>query len=102
MAGNERDSGEKVSIKDLNALVMLQLCRKLDINLSAGYNYRDLAARFGMSYERLTQISQGQNKTHEVLSWIGLNPRNTVSKLRGILNTMERDDCVEIIDKEYY
>ena len=101
MAGNERDSGEKVSIKDLHGLVMLQLCSKLDINLSVGCDYRYLAAHFDMTYERITRISQGQNKTHEVLRWIGLNPRNTVAKLREILNTMERDDCVEIIDKKY-
>ena len=100
MAGNEKDSGEKVSIKDLDAWVMLELCRKLDINQSVGYDYRHLAAKFGMSYENITQISQGQNKTHAVLNWIGLNPKNTVSKLRKILITMKRDDCLAIIDKK--
>ena len=46
-------------------------------------------------------VSQGQDKTQEVLNWIGRNPTNTVAKLREILVEMRRDDCVEIIDKKY-
>ena len=95
------ESGENVSIKDLNSLVMLQLCEKLDIEQILGDDYRDLAARFGIPYRNISEISQGQNKTREVLNWIGINPRNTVVKLRGILLNMYRDDCVEIIDNDW-
>ena len=102
MAGDEKESGEKVSIKDLDALVMLQLCSKLDIKLSVGGDYRYLAAHFGISYDHITRISQGDDKTHEVMSCIGTSPGNTVAKLREILNIMKRHDCVEIIDNKYY
>ena len=101
MAGNEMQSGDNVSIKDLNSLVMLQLCKKLDIEQSLGGDYRYLAAHFHMPNDDITAISQGQNKTREVLNWIGRNPGNTVAKLKQILVDMRRDDCVEIIDKKY-
>ena len=94
-------SGANVSIKDINLLIMLQLCDKLDIKQSLGGDYRYLAAHFEMPNDHLMRISQGQDKTQEVLNWIGRNPRNTVAKLREILVNMRRDDCVEIIDKKY-
>ena len=100
-AGNEVQSGDNVSIKDLNLLVMLQLCEKLDIEQSLGGDYKYLAAHFHMTNDHIIRISQGQNKTREVLNWIGRNPRNTVAKLRQILVDIRRDDCVEIIDKKY-
>ena len=95
------ERGKNVSIKDLNASVMLQLCKKLDIEHALGGDYRYLAAQFGMPSDHIMRISQGQNKTREVLNWIGINPRNTVVKLRGILLNMYRDDCVEIIDNDW-
>ena len=94
-------SGANVSIKDINLLIMLQLCDKLDIKQSLGGDYRYLAAHFEMPNDHLMRISQGEDKTQEVLNWIGRNPRNTVAKLREILVNMRRDDCVEIIDKKY-
>ena len=101
MAGKEKQSGDNVSIKDLNSSVTQQLCKKLDIEQSLGGDYKDVAAHFDMPNDHITTISQGQNKTREVLNWIGRNPRNTVAKLRQILVNMRRDDCVDIIDKKY-
>ena len=101
MAGNEMQSGENVSIKDLHSLVKLQLCQKLDIGRILGGDYRYLAANFDMPNDHMMRISQGQNKTQEVLNWIGTNPRNAVAKLRQILVNMRRDECVEIINKKY-
>ena len=101
MAGKEKQSGDDVSIKDLNSSVTQQLCKKLDIEQMLGGDYKDVAAHFDMPNDDITIISQGQNKTREVLSWIGRNPRNTVAKLRQILVNKRRDDCVEIIDKKY-
>ena len=94
-------SRENVSIKDLNSLVMLQLCEKLDIEQKLGGDYKYLAAHVRMPNDHIMRISQEQNKTREVLNWIGRNPTNTVAKLREILVEMRRDDCVEIIDKKY-
>ena len=54
-----------------------------------------------MANDHLMRIFQEQDKTQEVLNWIGRNPTNTVAKLREILVEMRRDDCVEIIDKKY-
>ena len=95
------ESGENVSIKDLNLLVMRQICDKLDIEQSLGCDYQNLAAHFGMLIGDLMPISQGQDKTKKVLSWIGINTENTVADLRKILVNMRRDDCVEIIEKKY-
>ena len=94
-------SGHNVSIKDLNSLVMLQLCKKLDIEQRLGGDYKDVAAHFGMPNDDITTISQGQNKTREVHNWIGRNPINTVAKLRQLLDNLRRHDCVEIINKKY-
>ena len=92
---------EKVSIKDLHALVMLKLSKKLNIESSAGCNYEYLAAHFDMSSDNIHLISQKKNPTKEVLKWIRQNPENTVAKLRETLVEMERDDCVKIIDEKY-
>ena len=94
-------SGDNVSIKDLNSLVMLQLCEKLDIEQTLGGDYRYLAAHFDMPDDHIMRISQGQNKTRKVLNWMGRNLRNTVTKLRKVLVKIRRDDCVEIINKKY-
>ena len=102
MAGKEKQSGDNVSIKDLNSWVMLQLFKKLDIEQRLGGDYNDVATHFDIPNDDITTISQGKNKTREVLNWIGRNPRNTVWKLRQILVNMRRDDCVEIIDKQYF
>ena len=101
MAGNKRQSAENVSVKDLNLMIMLQLCDKLDIKQSLGGDYRYLAAHFYMHSDDMIRVSQGQDKTLQVLNWIGRNPINTVAKLREVLVNMERYDCVDIINKEY-
>ena len=100
MAGNEMQS-DNVGIKDLNSLVILQLCEKLDIEQKLGGDYKYLAAHFRMPNDHIMRISQEQNKTREVLNWIGRFPGNTVAKLRQILVNIQRDDCVDIINKKY-
>ena len=80
---------------------MLQLCKKLDVKKSVGGDYRYLAAYFDMSTEDIDLISEKDDRTKEVLSYVGRNPTNTVSKLREIFVEMERDDCVAIIDSKY-
>ena len=101
VVGFEKQPAEKVGIKDLNALVMLELCKKLNIECAVGCDYRELAARFEMTSDDINLISQGKDQTQEVLKWAGRKPENTVSKLREKLVEMGRDDCVAIIDKEY-
>ena len=96
-----KQCAEKVSIKDLNALVMLDLCKKLNIESPAGCDYKYLAAHFGMSWDDIKLISQEKDRTQEILKWIGQTPQNTVAKLREILVKMERNDCVAIIDEKY-
>ena len=101
MAANERQNGEDVSIEDLDALVMLELCEQLDRKQNGDYRY--LAAHFGMAKSQIARISRGEDKTEEVLNWIGRNSGNSVAKLREILrDKMRRDDCVAIINKKYY
>ena len=80
---------------------MLQLGKKLDVKNSDGGDFRYLAAYFDMSTQDIDLISEKDDRTKKVLSYIGGNPANTVSKLREILVEMERDDCVAIIDKKY-
>ena len=55
-----------------------------------------------MPSDHIMRISQGQNKTLEVLKWIGRNPGNTVEKLLQILVIMRRFDCVEIIEENSF
>ena len=98
---DRRQPAEKVSVKNLNALVMLQLGKKLDVKNSDGGDFRYLAAYFDMSTEAIDLISEKDDRTKEVLSYVGRNPTNTVSKLREIFVEMERDDCVAIIDSKY-
>ena len=83
----------------LNPLARLQICRELDIKHPLGGDYQTLAALFNMSTEDIEKISQKPNPTDNVLVWMGRKPINTIAKLRNVLVTMERDDCVEIIDK---
>ena len=96
-----KQPAEKDCVNDLNSLVMLELCKKLNIECAVGCDYRDLAAHFEMISDDIRLISQGKEQTQEVLKWVGRKPENTVAKLREKLVEMERDDCVAIIDKEY-
>ena len=93
--------GEKVSIKDLHALVMLELCQKLNIERAVGCDYRHLAAHFYMSSDDIHLISRKMNPTREVLEWVVEHPQYTLAKLRETLVKMKRDDCVELMDEEY-
>ena len=77
---------EKVSVKNLNALVILELGEKLDVKKSVGdRDYQYLAAHFDMSFRDIDLISEKDDRTREVLRCVGRNPTNTVSKLRQIL-----------------
>ena len=97
-----KQCAEKVSIKDLHPLVMLKLCQKLNIESTVGCDYRHLAAHFDISSDDIHRISQEKDSTKEVLKSLGHKPvQNTVVKLRETLVEMERDDCVQIIDKKY-
>ena len=98
---DSRQPAKQVSVKNLNALVILELCKKLDVKKSVGGDYRFLAAYFDMSTEDIDLISEKDDRTKEVLSYVGRNSTNTVSKLREIFVKMERDDCVAIIDEKY-
>ena len=44
-------------------------------------------------------ISQNLDPTDNVLQWVERNPKNTIAKLREVLQTMGREDCVKIIDE---
>ena len=52
-----------------------------------------------MDNDDIITISQNPDPTDNVLQRIGHNPKNTLAKLRGVLQTMEREDCVSIIDE---
>ena len=83
-------------------MVMVELCKKLDIKSVVGSDYRDLAARFEMTNDDIHLISQRkEEQTREVLKWAGTKSENTVAKLREKLVEMGRDDCVAIIDEKY-
>ena len=68
------------------------------MKLDVGGGYRELAAHFDMSYDRVKIISQTSNPTRTLLNWIEVNSKNTIAKLRQVLVEMGRDDCVMIID----
>ena len=52
-----------------------------------------------MSAQDIQTISQKPNPTDNVLAWMGRRRINTIAMLRMVLVTMERDDCVKIIDE---
>ena len=86
-------------VNDLHLLLRQEICKKLDIKHSTGRDYRKLAAHFGMPNDDMRIISQNPDPTDNVLQWVGHNPNNTVAKLREVLETMGREDCVKIIDE---
>ena len=87
-------------VNDLHPLLRQKICKKLDIKHSTGGDYRELAAKFDMPNDDIIAISENPNPTHNVLQWVGGNPKNTVANLRKVLQAMRREDCVNIIDED--
>ena len=87
-------------VNDLHPLLRQKICKKLDIKHPTGENYRELAAYFDMPNDYIIAISQNPDPTHNVLQWVGGNPKNTVAYLRKVLQAMRREDCVNIIDED--
>ena len=53
-----------------------------------------------MPNDDIIAISQNPDPTHNVLQWVGRNPKNTIGELRNVLQTMGREKCVDIIDED--
>ena len=90
---------ESCTVNGLHPLLRQRICRKLDIKHCTGGDYRELAAHFDMPNDDIITISQKPDPTESVLQWVERNPKNTILKLREILQTMGRGDCVMIIDE---
>ena len=88
------------SVNNLHPLQRQNICKKLDIKHSTGGDYRALAAKFDMANDDIIAISQNPDPTDKVLQWVGRNPKNTITKLRKVLQAMRREDCVNIIDED--
>ena len=97
--GTSQLAKEPCPLKDLCLLVRQKICKKLDIKQAIGGDYRDLAANFYMPHDDILLISQNPDPTDNVLQWVGRKPKNTIAKLRDVLQTMRREDCVAIIDQ---
>ena len=95
----ESQRTKEQTIDNLDPLIWLKICKKLDIEDYFGGDYRELAARFGMPIDDIDLISQRTNQTQKVLRWIARNPQNNIDKLKDVLRDMERLDCVRIIEK---
>ena len=80
-------------------MIRQKICKILDIINQIGGDYRALAAHFDMPNNDILIISQNRDPTDNVLQWVGRNPDNTIAKLRKVLQTMGREDCVKIIDE---
>ena len=89
------------SIREMKLLTQQKICRLLDVrNDDLSGNFKTLAAEVGMSIIDLDLVSQGKQPTHSVLSWWGRRPEATIPKLREILVSMGRWDCVGILDED--
>ena len=89
------------SIRELKLLTQQKICRLLDVrNENVSGNFKTLAAEVGMSITDFDLVSQGKEPTHSVLSWWGRRPEATIPKLREIFVSMERYDCVQILDED--
>ena len=88
-----------LSVNDLEWSVRRKICQKLDLKDTLGKDYRELPARFNIPNEDIRTISQNSDPTDKVLQRLGYDPKITIAKLREVLVTMGRDDCVEIIDQ---
>ena len=87
------------SVNNFDPLIRRNICKKLDLKDPLGKDYRELAAHFKIPNEDIRTISQNSDPTDKVLQRLGHNPKITIAKLREVLVTMGRDDCVEIIDQ---
>ena len=95
------NSEDGSSIREMKLLTQQKICRLLDVrNEDVSGNFKTLAAEVGMSIIDLDLVSQGKQPTHSVLSWWGRRPEATIPKLREILVSMGRWDCVGILDED--
>lgn len=95
------NAADEPSIRELRLLTQQNICKLLDVkNEGVSGNFKTLAAEVGMSINDLDLVSQGSSPTHSVLSWWGRSRESTIPKLREILVSMGRWDCVGILDQD--
>ena len=87
-------------VNQLHASTIFNMCKKLNIKIRTGGDFKTFAAEINMSYDDITLVSQEQNPTDEIFKWWCPKREATVVNLQKILQKMERYDILKILDKD--
>ena len=89
-----------LSVNLLHASTIFNMCKKLNINMPIGGDFKTFAGKIEMPIEDVMLISQQPNPAEEIFKWWWPKKEATVVNLRKILKEMPRDDILEILDKD--
>ena len=79
----------------------MRICKLLNIILVLGGDYRTLAANLGYKVIDIHMFSQEGDATKSLLLDWSRGKGNTAEKILNILIEMDRDDIVELLNKEF-
>ena len=89
-----------LSVNQLHASTIFNMCKKLNIIMPIGGDFKTFAREIEMPYDDVILISQQTNPAEEIFKWWWTKKEATVLNLRNILKRMARDDILEILDKD--
>ncbi|XP_078585635.1 uncharacterized protein LOC144867487 [Branchiostoma floridae x Branchiostoma japonicum] len=89
-------------LSQLKLPYLKRLAEKLDPKTTIGHDWRDVADGLGFSMDSIRHVestSQGSSPTIQVLNLCSHKAGFTVGKLRGVFHSVERHDCILILDE---
>ena len=89
-----------LSVNQLHASTIFNMCKKLNIKMPIGGDFKTFAGEIEMPYDDVILISQQTNPAEEIFKWWFPKKEATVVNLQKILKKMPRDDILEILDKD--
>ena len=93
---------KKLKITEIDIDVFMKICGLLNMIHVLGGDYRTLAGKLGYNVIDADMFKQEGNATKSLLlHWSRRSKWNTAEKILNILKEMERDDIVQLLNKEF-
>ena len=93
---------KKLKITEIDIDVFMMICSLLNMIHVLGGDYRTLAGKLGYNVIDADMFKQEGNATKSLLlHWSRRSKWNTAEKILNILKEMERDDIVQLLNKEF-
>ena len=98
MGTHERDKDLPFEI---SATTAIKICQMLNLRNEDGGDFKELAAKLGMSDNEIDNIPQrSEDPTREILRWWSSTSEASVQNLLKVLKEMRRHDVIRILKRD--